>query len=209
MRIFACMASTLDGKIGPAGAQHFISISSKNDQDHLKALRDEADGVLMGANTFRTWPKPHVGHVLDRRLHHFLLSHSLDLDIHTTLFQDPSFPLTIFTDKKPVAQNLLLPGHVEVLFYPEGISPVRFLLEQVEQRGVQSLLVEGGGQILHQFIENRVLQELYLTIVPKLMGQPEAPDLLGGQSLPDIQNMQLVEQKELDGELYLHFKLKN
>lgn len=203
MRVFACMASTLDGKIGPANTEQFVALGSKHDLDHLIALRDQADAVLFGAETFRTWPKVHRGAVKNQVLHHFILSRSLELDINSELFQDTSIPVTIFTTRG--TENHKFPPHVELVRVPEDI-PMPFILNYVHSAEVESLLVEGGGQVIGQMIESKALQELYLTVVPKIMGQTNAPDLLGGQNLSTQYRLEVVDSRQVGVETYLHVR---
>ena len=208
MRIFACMASSLDGRIGPANVDQFVAITSRNDMQHLMRLRDEADGVLFGAGTFRTWPKAHKGLDGSRILKHFILSNSLDLDINTPLFQNPEIPIYIFSSSPEAVSEKRFPANVELVITPTGTDQLPFILKHAKKNGVQSLLVEGGGRVLQQLIESQLLQELYLTLAPKLFGQVDAPGLLGDVSLSNSPQIKLLSSHQLEGETYLHLEFK-
>ncbi|MEA3286316.1 MAG: RibD family protein [Candidatus Marinimicrobia bacterium] len=201
------MASSLDGKIGPADADHFVSITSRYDMEHLKSLRDRADGILFGASTFRAWPKVHQGHDSTRKTAHFIMSHNLELDLDVPLFQAVDIPLTIFTDSKTALSQRHFPKHVKLVPTPEGIGQITFIINHLRKQNINALLIEGGGQVLHQFIDAGVLQELYLTLAPTLIGQKEAPGLLGNQTLSHPPKIRLLSSRQVKDEFYLHFKL--
>ena len=207
MRVYACMATSLDGKIGPANVQSFVPIGSRHDMEHLIALRDEADGILFGASTFRTWPKIHWGKDKNRRVHHFIMSRSLDLDFHADLFQDPLIPITIFRGSQKTLQPMPLPDHVEVIAVPDKPGQIATILNHIARLGVQSLLIEGGGNILHRFIDARALQELFLTLTPKVIGGFHAPALLGGKPLSAPPAIKVLKSTRVDDEVYLHLEL--
>lgn len=208
MRVFACMASSLDGKIGPAETGRFVAISSRYDMDHLKSLRDEADGILFGASTFRAWQKVHWGHHKNRRPHHFILSRSLKLDVNSPLFLASDIPLTIFSSSAEAINEADFPNHVNLVLLPEGAGQTPFILQYIKRCGLQSLLIEGGGQVLYQFIEAQVLQELFLTLSPVIIGQQQAPDLLGGKTLSKPPQLKILSNKQIGDETYLHLGLK-
>jgi len=44
------------------------------------------------------------------------------------------------------------------------------LLQQLGERGISSLMVEGGGQVITSFIEARLVDQLIITIAPRLVG---------------------------------------
>jgi riboflavin biosynthesis pyrimidine reductase len=201
MRVFACMASSLDGKIGPAGVEHFVPLGSQHDLNHLVSLRDEADAVLFGAKTYRAWPKPHAGTDKKRILQHFIMSHSLNLDWGSELFQHAEIPVTVFTTRKNGGRDGM-PAHVDIVEEADMSS----IISHVQAQNVKSLLVEGGGQVLNQLIETKALQELYLTLVPALIGQPDAPGLLAGSSLSKPCHLEVLGSKQIGAETYLHLK---
>ncbi|MCF7904664.1 MAG: RibD family protein [Candidatus Marinimicrobia bacterium] len=198
------MASTLDGKIGPANTDHFVALGSQHDLDHLVALRDQADAVLFGASTFRAWPKIHQGTNPDQTLHHFIMSRSLDLDPGSELFQDPSVPVTIITSSDPGEREF--PPHVALFQTPED-APMSTILDHIRARGYDALMVEGGGQVLGQLIAARAIQELYLTLIPQFIGQADAPGLLGSQDLGVPLQLEIIERKQIENETYFHIRI--
>jgi len=186
----------------------FVALGSRHDLQHLVRLRDEAAGVLFGASTLRTWPRVHRGTDPTRPLHHFLMSRSLDLDLHSELFQHPDVPLTIISSSARNASAKTWPEHVEVITVKEGPEQVQNILKHIEEYGISSLLVEGGGHVLQQFIQAQVLDELYLTLVPKVIGDVHAPALLAGVKLDSPPKIQVLDVRQVEDETYLHLAFK-
>ncbi len=44
------------------------------------------------------------------------------------------------------------------------------LLHQLGERGIRSIMVEGGGQVISSFIESRLVDQMIITIAPRLVG---------------------------------------
>jgi riboflavin biosynthesis pyrimidine reductase len=206
MRIFACMATSLDGKLGPADADTFVPIGSRHDMENLMLLRKEADGILFGASTFRAWPKIHWGQNRSRVAHHFLMSNSLNLDFQAELFTDSSVPVTIFSKSPNSGTTGQFANHVTVVTTPDGKDQLSFIQNYIARCGVTSLLIEGGGSILHQFTESRLLQELFLTLTPRIIGEKAAPALFGGKVLSKPPRILVQDNRLVGDESYLHLK---
>jgi len=198
------MATSIDGKIGPAHVDHFVAIGSRHDMDNLLTLRDEADGILFGASTFRAWPKVHRGKQRRSPAHHFIMSRSLELDFSAELFQDTETPVTIFHSPLEGQSVPAGPGHVEVVTLPEGPDQITHILDHIQGLGTTSLFIEGGGYILSQFVNARALAELYLTVVPTVIGDPFAPALFGGKSLTQKPKLTVLSHRQVDKEVFLH-----
>jgi 5-amino-6-(5-phosphoribosylamino)uracil reductase len=56
---------------------------------------------------------------------------------------------------------------------------MRTVAEDLHRRGVRRLLVEGGASVLRQFLDEGIADELHLAVAPLLVGDPDAPRLLG------------------------------
>ena len=61
---------------------------------------------------------------------------------------------------------------------------LRWLSEDLGARGVQRLMVEGGGTVLTQFLTADLADELQLVIAPFFVGEPEARRLVGPGEFP-------------------------
>jgi len=199
------MATSLDGKLGPANVDRFVPIGSRYDMDNLMLLRNEADGILFGAGTFRAWPKIHWGQDRSHIAHHFVMSNSLALDFQAELFADPRVQVTLFSTllNKTNPSNHLA-DHVNVVSTPGGMDQLSFIRDYVSDCGVTSLLIEGGGMILNQFTESRLLQELFLTLTPGIIGKKDAPGLFGGKALSQPPRIQVLGSRQVGAEIFLH-----
>ncbi|MBV9822161.1 MAG: dihydrofolate reductase family protein [Actinobacteria bacterium] len=61
---------------------------------------------------------------------------------------------------------------------------LRWLSEDLGARGVQRLMVEGGGSVLTQFLTADLADELQLVIAPFFVGEPAARRLVGPGRFP-------------------------
>jgi riboflavin biosynthesis pyrimidine reductase len=81
------------------------------------------------------------------------------------------------------------------------------LLRRLKRRGVNRLLVEGGGEVNWNFIEADLVDELYVTITPRLLGGRDAPTLLEGPglSMREQRALRLLELHREGDELYCRY----
>ena len=62
------------------------------------------------------------------------------------------------------------PSRTEVIRAPERRPSPRWVLERLAERGIRSMLLEGGPNVNAAFIGERLLDELYWTVGPQLVG---------------------------------------
>jgi len=61
-----------------------------------------------------------------------------------------------------------------------GLVALQPLLQELGRRQVQSLLVEGGGETLGSFFDQRLVDKFYFFYAPKILGGKTAPGMLAG-----------------------------
>jgi 2,5-diamino-6-(ribosylamino)-4(3H)-pyrimidinone 5'-phosphate reductase len=93
---------------------------------------------------------------------------------------------------------------------PHGVN-LKELFRTLEKMGLGKILVEGGGELNWSLLRLGLVDELTVTIAPKIAGGRLATTLVEGDGFEEIaQGIRLkllkVDQKKT-GELLLHYKL--
>ena len=63
------------------------------------------------------------------------------------------------------------------------LIPLQEVLERLGDRGLCSVLVEGGGEINAYLLEHDLIDKVYWFIAPKMIGGRQAPTPIGGQGI--------------------------
>jgi len=88
---------------------------------------------------------------------------------------------------------------------PEGRADLVALLRSLRVEGVRALLCEGGPTLYGALQAAGLVDELFLTIAPKLTGA-NAPRILEGDPLPEVAELELAWLLEHEGELFARYK---
>ena len=172
-------AMTLDGKLATIGGESQW-ITADEARERSLALREEYDAILVGSGTVRA-DNPR----LTRRLG---LNSSVAPWTRVVLDGDGTMP--------PHAQ-LLGDGGRTVLFSStdrdrrDGVEVIRTngradlgaVLAELYARGVQSLIVEGGAQVISDFLRRGLWQKMILFVAPMAIGGSNAPSILSGDGV--------------------------
>jgi riboflavin-specific deaminase-like protein len=204
-------ATTLDGRAAISGRSG--PIGSETDTEMLQRLRTRFDAVMIGAGTMRAERYGRI--VSDPQLRAYrertLLSHDplavivsnrLELPWDAPLFTEGGGRVVIFTasaEEPPETATA-----VKVVRHPEGVELDRALRWLREERGIRSVLCEGGPTLHGRLREGDLADELFLTIAPKLAGG-EAPRILEG-ALPEVEELELVWLLDHEGELFTRYR---
>lgn len=89
---------------------------------------------------------------------------------------------------------------------PDGPADLGELLREQREQGVRALLCEGGPRLHASLQELGLVDELFLTIGPKLSGG-EASRIVEGE-LPGVVGLELVWLLEEDGELFARYRVR-
>ena len=202
-------AATLDGRATIEGRSG--QIGSATDTAMLVELRTRFDAVMIGAGTMRA---ERYGRIVpdqgkrERRerlgLPHdplvVIVSGRLDLPWDAPLFSE-SGRVLVFTaaDEEPpeVESSLRVVRH-------EGRVEMREALRYLRrERGIRALLCEGGPRLHSELWSLGLVDELFLTMAPKLTGA--GPSILEGE-LPAPTPLELAWLLEQDGELFGRYR---
>ncbi|WP_030125717.1 dihydrofolate reductase family protein [[Kitasatospora] papulosa] len=209
----ACMIASLDGAATVDGRSG--GLSSAADRAVLATLRGLADVVLVGAETARREEyraaDPHPVLAADRvatgrRAAAVIAVVSQRLDLDPALFHgEPGSVLVITSESSPAPERRRLEREgVVVLTAGADRVEVARALELLADRGLTSVLTEGGPRLLAQLHAAGALEELCLTVAPNFVGG-NAPRILQGA----VQSGQLRLEGllEEDGYLFTRYRV--
>lgn len=227
LRIIANLAVSADGKLDSAYREG-AGFSSRLDRDRMDALRAEADALLVGAATIRNEDPPlrvrDPGRIAARAA-----AGRAEQLIVLAVSSRGAIPPTARFLREPAAARILATGAdpdpeaLRALAAPladgtlehwrsrgEQVDPL-VLCEELERRGVRTLLVEGGGETLAAFVEADLLDTIYLTICPLIVGGREAPTPVEGVGLrwAEARRLRLISAEHIGEELFLRYERAN
>lgn len=223
-RPFVCinMASTADGKITSA-AREYPRFTSAADRSRMDRLRAEADAILVGAGTMRADDPPlHVREPEARRhreqlgkpagLLRVLVTASGRIADDSRFFDDTGSAGRIVATVEESSDDALatFAGRAEVWRLGRGRVDLRELLRRLRERGVERLLVEGGGELNWSLARQGLVDELFVTLAPALLGGREAPTLLEGDGfrMAERLRLRLLEVDRREDELFCRYAVR-
>ncbi|HHX87163.1 MAG TPA: hypothetical protein GX693_03165, partial [Firmicutes bacterium] len=78
-----------------------------------------------------------------------------------------------------------------------GKVNLRALFKKLGERGISSVLVEGGGRLNYSLLEQNLVDKLFLFIAPVICGGKGAPTVFNGEGVAKIEDAWRVGQIEL------------
>jgi riboflavin-specific deaminase-like protein len=197
--VFLNLAQTADGKITTSN-RAAGPFSSRRDQLHMFDLRATADAVMSGARTIDLNPVtlgPGGLRFRRRRLRLGLPEYNLRIVVSGSgtispeahIFKKRFSPIIILTTRRTPKQRLERLRAVAHEVKVCGTKEINFrqALRWLRTRwGVKRLLCEGGGEINDGLFRAGLVDELHLTICPKILGGRHAPTISDGRGLGSL-----------------------
>jgi riboflavin-specific deaminase-like protein len=212
MLVFSNLATSLDGKIATRSRELF-HLGTPADRKQMQVLRKRADVVVMGGSTLRTY-KRFCG-VVGRKKQpaNAVLSSNLEgFSPNWPFFKDPGQRrILLITEPLSPARLQAFEKTSEVILLkkPTAAQPLASqILETLKARGLEQVLVEGGGGLMWSFASCNLIDEYHVTLTPRIIGGKEAPSLVEGTGFDPSQvlNLKLVRCRRLGNELYLTYR---
>ncbi|MFJ5308263.1 dihydrofolate reductase family protein [Streptomyces sp. NPDC088350] len=207
-------AVSLDGYLDDTGPDRLL-LSSPADFDRVDEVRASVDAILIGAGTIRADNPRLLVNSPERRAARraagkpeyplkVTVSGSGDLDPTANFWHTGGGKLVFTTDKGAErARQLGLAADVFALG-PE--LDWRRLLEHLHSvRGVDRLMVEGGGTIHTQLLQQGLADELHLVLSPLFVGTPDAPRLFGPGTY-QAGRLRLVETRPIEDVVLMRYE---
>jgi riboflavin-specific deaminase-like protein len=206
------MVSTLDGKATIDWRTR--GLSTELDRRLFHHLRTQVDAVMVGAGTLRI---ERYGRMAKSDKHRakreaeglahdplaVIVSGRLDLPADLPLLQEPEQRVVIAT-----GSDASLPGLAADVTYLRTGDDLPLLMARLRgDHGVRSVLCEGGPTLNSFLLAAGLVDELFLTLNPKLSGGAAALTIVAGRALVEPAELGLVSLAEGEGDLFSRWRI--
>ena len=217
------MASSIDGKITTRTREPF-ALGSDEDRALMQELRSQADAVLIGRGTLYDEDpsllvtKPEL--LAKRRVAHgseqpaaVVVSASLDFPIDDSRFFTASRnrKIVFTTAAADFSRISRLEHYAEVVIVPanqQGSVDLAAMAASLGDYGISRLLLEGGGVLNFAMLEAGLIDEIYLTLCPLIIGGADSPTTFEGRGFTkDTMRRLRLDSVRVNsaGEIFLHY----
>jgi diaminohydroxyphosphoribosylaminopyrimidine deaminase/5-amino-6-(5-phosphoribosylamino)uracil reductase len=219
--IIAKWAMTLDGKLATrTGDSQWISSEASRGVVHQ--LRGRVDAIMIGSSTARA-DDPLLTARPANLTDHKRVATRIVVDSKASLSEDSRLVktagdvpvlLAAASDTPCNASAALSAAGIEVYHCAghDHASRLQSLLDELGRRRMTNLLVEGGNQLLGALFDLSAIDEVHVFIAPKLAGGATARSPIGGsgiEHLADTLQLADITIEELDGDVYVHGRLRH
>jgi 2,5-diamino-6-(ribosylamino)-4(3H)-pyrimidinone 5'-phosphate reductase len=217
MQVIVNSAMTVDGKI--ATRQGDSAISSKDDLIRVHKLRDSVDGIIVGISTVLA-DNPRLTIRLGRKqpkekhLTRIIIDSMGRIPLDSQILRTASKIKTIVAVTKlanmNVRRKIKKTGAIVIVAGTNTVDLKRVLLT-IQKMGIKKILVEGGGEINWSLFSLGIVNELIVTIAPRIVGGRQATTLVEGEGYSSVSKGLKLQLKKVrmqnGGELVVHYKL--
>jgi riboflavin-specific deaminase-like protein len=208
------MVSSLDGKATIDWRTK--GLSTDLDRQLFHRLRTQADAIMVGAGTVRAerygrmakseeLREARVQEGLEPDPLAVVISARLDLPADLPLLNEPAQRVLIAT-----GSDASLPDDLtSAIAYERTGDDLQLLMSRLrEEHGVRSIVCEGGPTLNSYLFVAGLVDELWLTLNPKVAGGAAALTIVAGKELVDPAELEAVSVAEGDGDLFTRWRVR-
>jgi 5-amino-6-(5-phosphoribosylamino)uracil reductase len=187
---------SIDGYLDSA-EPHRLAMSNAADLDRVDDVRAHHDAIMVGASTVRRDNPRLLVRDAARRARRLALGRlespakvtvtaSGELSPDAAFFTTGEGPRIVYCTKDRAGElRSRLGDRAIVIGLGDDCVPMPALLDDLgEHQHVRSLMVEGGGSVLTQFLGADLVDELHLVVAPFFVGEARAPRVVGPATFP-------------------------
>jgi riboflavin-specific deaminase-like protein len=225
-RVLVNFASSIDGKISVAPALRkgaFTMSRHHDDPRRMRLIRAMADAILIGSGNLRA-DDPDLAIDSKERLRRrdakerepmrmVVTTNGEGIRAQQKMFDSalggPSFVLHAET-MPAEARERLAPVATLVTLGQRAVDVPRMLRWMADGMGIRTLLCEGGGVLCAELLAARAVDELFVTMVPRILGGSTAPTLAEGPGFlaDEIPDATLGAIDRVGDELFLRYDFR-
>ncbi|RMA97573.1 bifunctional diaminohydroxyphosphoribosylaminopyrimidine deaminase/5-amino-6-(5-phosphoribosylamino)uracil reductase RibD [Hydrogenothermus marinus] len=205
-------AQSIDGKIATfTGSSKWIT--GKKAREYAHKLRNEATAVLVGTNTaLKDNPYLTVRHIKsEKQPIRVLIDKDLKLPLDFNIFNKDAKTVVLTSENadKEKIKKLQEKENIKIKILPlnNGYFTIKDILNSLYEEEIMHLLVEGGQNIITQFLKEGLYDKISVFIAPKIIGE-DGISAVGKLKIEDIKdsiNLKRSKIISLDEDTLLQF----
>lgn len=217
--VIVSAAMSIDGYLDTADPPR-LTLSNPEDLDRVDDLRAHSDVILVGARTVRLDNPRLLVRAEERRNRREAAGAPASpwkatVTASGDLGPDLAFFTTGIGERLVYCPNSAARGirdtlgdRATVVGLGDAVT-MADLVDDLGERGVRRLLVEGGSRVITQFLEAGLVDELHLAVAPFFVGDGRAPRLVGDGRFPwnPDHHATLVESRRIGDLVLLRYAL--
>jgi 5-amino-6-(5-phosphoribosylamino)uracil reductase len=217
--LLSCCVS-IDGYIGSAASR--LLLSNDADFDRVDAVRASCDAILVGAETVRVDNPRLLVRSQTRRDERaarglpvspikVTVTRRAKLDAQADFFSAGDTEKLVYCETPRVEDARERLGAVATVVDGGHSVQMETLSSDLAARGVERLMVEGGGTVHTQFLTEDIVDELQLTVAPIFVGDSEATRFVRDGVFPwnPSRRAELVDVRQLGDVVLLRYALSS
>jgi 5-amino-6-(5-phosphoribosylamino)uracil reductase len=217
--LLSCCVS-IDGYIGNTSSR--LLLSNDADFDRVDAVRASCDAILVGAETVRVDNPRLLVRSQSRRNERaarglpaspikVTVTRRAELDAGADFFSAGDAEKLVYCARSRVDDARERLGPVATVVDGGDSVQMRTLSADLAGRGVERLMVEGGGTVHTQFLTEDLVDELQLTVAPVFIGDSDATRFVRDGMFPwnPARRAELVDVRKLGDVVLLRYALSS
>jgi 5-amino-6-(5-phosphoribosylamino)uracil reductase len=210
---------SIDGYLGSAAPRR-LELSNAADFDRVDAVRASCDAIMVGAATVRVDNPRLLVRSRDRREERtarglppspmkVTVTKRVELDPHADFFTTGEIEKFVYCASSRVRDARSRFGRAATVVDGGRRVKMRRLSEDLGERGVQRLMVEGGGTVHTQFLTDNLVDELQLVVAPFFVGDSRATRFVSDGRFPwnPGRRAELAEVRQIGDVVLLRYAL--
>lgn len=193
------------------------ALGDQADREMFHGLREQVDAVMAGTVTLRVERYGRLVRDPRRRERRLQAGRSAEpvlcvvtrsglVPTEAPVFSEPQAVIVVFGPPGTTVEACK--AHVEVVALDPGEMTLTTAMRRLRgEYGIGSLLCEGGPTLFGGLLQERLVDELFLTLAPKLTGGGTGPTISNGPELTELVTLELTWAIEHAHSLYLRYRV--
>lgn len=211
---YANFVASVDGKVQVTkNPKTYWPLGSEFDHQVLTELRSYADVLIHGKNTalsfstFKNFNKQSFS--ANKNLIYMVISNNHDEELLKNLKNKKVKTYLVTHQSANISQKYL--NLINILKLGKDMVDLRLLVNHFNKEGLKNILLEGGPNLMGSFFKENLVDEIFLTIAPKIIGNQRNSTLTmveGFMFKPEkVKKLKLISVKEVKNELFLRYQV--